>query len=70
MSNVAQLWHWYRQHGNLTRDLCLCFMFRGSYQDEIEFWYDKCSHRQIAFCSYIPGQIALYLQKVICEKNK
>ena len=30
----------------------------------------SCSHGQTAFCSYVLGQIALYLQKVICGKNK
>ena len=28
-----------------------------------------CSHGQTAFCSYDLGQIALYLQKVICGKK-
>ena len=47
-------------------------MFRGSYRKKIEFWYDQCSHEQTAFCSNVLGQIALhvYLQKVICGKNK
>ena len=48
----------------------LCFVFRGSYRKKIEFCYDQCSHGQTAFCSYVLGQIALYLQKVICGKNK
>ena len=51
-------------------DSCFCFLFRGSYRKKIEFWYDQCSHGQTAFCSYVLGQIALYLQKVICGKNK
>ena len=51
-------------------DSCLCFVFRGSYRKKIEFWYYQCSHGQTAFCSYVLGQIALYLQKVICGKNK
>ena len=53
-------------------DSCLCFVFCGSYRKKIEFWYDQCSHEQTAFCSYVLGQIALhvYLQKVICGKNK
>ena len=45
-------------------------MFRGSYRKKIEFWYDQCSHGQTAFCSYVLGQIALYLQEVIYGKNK
>ena len=49
-------------------DLCLCFVFRGSYRKKMGSWYDQCSHEQIAFCSYILGQIALYVQKVIVEK--
>ena len=48
----------------------LVFMFRGSYRKKIEFWHDQCSHGQTAFCSYVLGQIALYLQKVIYGKNK
>ena len=51
-------------------DSCLCFVFRSGYRKKIEFWYDQCSHGQTAFCSYVLGQIALYLQKVICGKNK
>ena len=51
-------------------DLCLCFVFRHSYRKKMAPWYDQYSHEQIAFCSYILGQIALYLQKVICGKNK
>ena len=50
-------------------DSCLCFVFRGSYGKKIEFWYDQCSHGQTAFCSYVLGQIALYLQEVICGKK-
>ena len=36
------------------------------------FCVSWCSHGQTAFCSYVLaiGQIALYLQKVICGKNK
>ena len=57
---------WYEQHGV---NLCLCFVFRGSYGKKIEFWYDQCSHGQTAFCSYVLGQIASYLQKVICGEE-
>ena len=57
---------WYEQHGVNS---CLCFVFRGSYGKKIEFWYDQCSHGQTAFCSYVLGQIASYLQKVICGEE-
>ena len=69
-SNVAQLWPGTSNKAAwLKLDSCLCFVFRGSYRKKIEFWYDQCSHGQTAFCSYILGQIALYLQKVICGKK-
>ena len=62
-SNVAQLWPGMSD---------MVAMFRGSYRKKIGFWYDQCSHGQTAFCSYVLGQVALhvYVQKVICGKNK
>ena len=57
---------WYEQHGGLV----FMFVFRASYRKKIEFWCDQCSHGHTAFSSYVLDQIALYLQKVICGKNK
>ena len=57
----------YEQHGGLTRVYVTCFVAVITRKWSFD---DQCSHEQTAFCSYVLGQIALYLQKAICGKNK
>ena len=46
-------------------------MYRGSYRTKIELGFDMISAViAVSFCSYVLGQIASYLQKVICAKKK
>ena len=59
---------WYEQHGGLTRVYVSCFVVVIG--RKWSFDMISASHGQTAFCSYVLGQIALYLQKVIRGKNK